>query len=107
MVQNYEPEDFKFSGKVYLVGDSTVCEYDENYSVPYNRYGWGMKFAEQFNGVQVTNLALSGRSSRSFLADQNYQALKSSLGKGDYLFIQFGHNDEKTDESAYAPFPVK
>lgn len=60
-----------------------------------------MKFAEQFNGVQVTNLALSGRSSRSFLADQNYQTLKSSLGKGDYLFIQFGHNDEKTDESAY------
>lgn len=100
-VQNYEPEDFKFSGKVYLVGDSTVCEYDENYSVPYNRYGWGMKFAEQFNGVQVTNLALSGRSSRSFLADQNYQTLKSSLGKGDYLFIQFGHNDEKNDESAY------
>lgn len=99
--QNLEPEDFNFSGKVYLVGDSTVCHYDENYSIPYNRYGWGMKFAEQFNGVEVINLALSGRSSRSFLAEKNYQTLKSSLGKGDYLFIQFGHNDEKTDESVY------
>ena len=50
---------------------------------------------------ETQNLALSGRSSRSFLAEQNYQTLKSSLGKGDYLFIQFGHNDEKTDESVY------
>ncbi|MBR7088556.1 MAG: GDSL family lipase, partial [Mogibacterium sp.] len=98
---SYEPEDFKFSGKVYLVGDSTVCFYDENYSKPYDRYGWGMKLAEQYNGITVNNLALSGRSSRSFLAEQNYQTLRNSLGKGDYLFIQFGHNDEKTDEQQY------
>ncbi len=38
---------------------------------------------------------------RSFLTENNYQTLKSSIGKGDYLFIQFGHNDEKTDESTY------
>lgn len=101
-VQNkYEPDGFVFSGNVYLVGDSTVCYYDDNYSKPYDRYGWGMKLAEQFSGVNVHNLALSGRSSRSFLAEQNYQTLKNSLGKGDYLFIQFGHNDEKTDESQY------
>lgn len=97
----YEPDDFVFSGNVYLVGDSTVCHYDDNYSKPYDRYGWGMKLAEQYNGVNVHNLALSGRSSRSFLAEQNYQTLKNYLGKGDYLFIQFGHNDEKTDESQY------
>ena len=97
----YEPADFKFSGKVYLVGDSTVCFYDENYSKPYDRYGWGMKLAEQYSGVTVNNLALSGRSSRSFLSEQNYQTLKNSLGKGDYLFIQFGHNDEKTNEQQY------
>ena len=97
----YEPDGFVFSGNVYLVGDSTVCHYDDNYSKPYDRYGWGMKFAEQYSGVNVHNLALSGRSSRSFLTEKNYQTLKSSLGKGDYLFIQFGHNDEKTDESQY------
>ena len=97
----YEPDGFQFSGKVFLVGDSTVCEYDANSAKSLDRYGWGMKLAEQYNGVTVTNLALSGRSSRSFLTEQNYQTLKNSLGKGDYLFIQFGHNDEKTDEAQY------
>ena len=97
----YEGADFTFSGNVFLVGDSTVCEYDSSTATSLDRYGWGMKLQEQFNGVKVTNLALSGRSSRSFLTETNYQTLKSSLGKGDYLFIQFGHNDEKTDEATY------
>ena len=97
----YEPDGFAFSGKVFLVGDSTVCEYDESTQQTLDRYGWGMKLAEQYNGVNVTDLALSGRSSRSFLTETAYQTLKSSLGTGDYLFIQFGHNDEKTDEAAY------
>ena len=60
-----------------------------------------MKLAEQYNQVNVINLALSGRSSRSFLSETNYTTLINSIGKGDYLFIQFGHNDEKTDESTY------
>ncbi len=97
----YEPENFRFSGTVYLVGDSTVCDYDSTTVSTYNRNGWGMQLAAAFNGVTVKNLALSGRSSRSFLEDSNYQTLCSSIGEGDYLFIQFGHNDEKTDESTY------
>lgn len=97
----YEPDGFQFSGKIYLVGDSTVCYYDENYSVPYNRYGWGMKIEEVFNNVTVQNLALAGRSSRSFLTETYYQTLVNNIGAGDYLFIQFGHNDEKTDETTY------
>ncbi len=98
---SYEPDGFQFSGRVFLVGDSTVCDYDDNTSKSLDRCGWGMKLAEQYSGVTVTNLALSGRSSRSFLTEQNYQTLKNSLGKGDYLFIQFGHNDEKTNEAQY------
>ena len=97
----YEPDGFKFSGRVFVVGDSTVCNYDSNYSKNYNRYGWGMKIGEQLGGVTVENLALSGRSSRSFLTEKNYQTLKNSIGAGDYLLIQFGHNDEKTDEGKY------
>lgn len=97
----YESADFSFSGKVYLVGDSTVCDYDSTSNQQLDRYGWGQKLAGCYSGVTVTNLALSGRSSRSFLTEKNYQTLKSSIGKGDYLFIQFGHNDEKTDESQY------
>ena len=97
---SYEAADFRFSGKVYLVGDSTVCDYDAQRMQTLNRYGWGQKLGGYLNNVTVKNLALSGRSSRSFLAEGNYQTLLGSIGKGDYLLIQFGHNDEKTDESA-------
>ncbi len=97
----YEPDGFKFSGNVYLVGDSTVCEYDSQMSSDYNRYGWGMKLSEEFNNVNVNNLALSGRSSRSFLTEANYKTLTENISSGDYLIIQFGHNDEKTDEATY------
>ncbi len=97
----YESDDFVFSGNVYLVGDSTVCNYSGTWCTDYNRYGWGMKLAEQFTGVTVTNLAISGQSSRSFLEYDEYTTLVNSLSEGDYLFIQFGHNDEKTDESTY------
>lgn len=98
---SYEPSGFSFSGKVYLVGDSTVCNYDSNTATAYNRYGWGMKLADEYNNVTVNNLALSGRSSRSFLTEANYTTLCNNIGSGDYLFIQFGHNDEKTDEATY------
>ncbi len=97
----YEPANFSFSGNVYLVGDSTVCEYDSNTVSSLNRMGWGMQLANEYNNVTVNNLALSGRSSRSFLTETNYTTLCNSIGAGDYLFIQFGHNDEKTDEATY------
>lgn len=97
----YEAADFRFSGTVYLVGDSTVCDYSSEINTSLDRYGWGQKLPTHLNNVTVKNLALSGRSSRSFLTESNYSTLCSSIGKGDYLFIQFGHNDEKTDESAY------
>ena len=99
--QGYEPAGFTLSGKMYLVGDSTVCEYTGSTCTDLNRYGWGMKLGEQYNGGLVINYALSGRSSRSFLTESNYQTLLRNIGAGDYLFIQFGHNDEKTDEATY------
>ena len=97
----YEYAGFQLSGKMYLVGDSTVCEYTGSTCTDYNRYGWGMKLGEQYNGGLVINYALSGRSSRSFLTESNYTSLLNNIGAGDYLFIQFGHNDEKTDEATY------
>lgn len=101
----YEPDGFRFSGKVFLVGDSTVCEYDSNTTSTLDRYGWGMKLGSYFNNVTVRNLALSGRSSRSFLAENYYTTLCNELGEGDYLFIQFGHNDEKTDDADRGTYP--
>ena len=105
VTNTYESADFKFSGKVYIVGDSTVCNYDEAAQKNQNRCGWGMKLGEQYNGVTVTNLARAGRSSRSFLTENEYKTMCNSIGKGDYLFVQFGHNDEKTDDAARGTYP--
>ena len=84
---------------IYLVGDSTVCSFADPYYYP--RYGYGTQLAGYLDDkATVVNLALSGRSSKSFLAEANYETLKNSLKAGDYLFIGFGHNDEKSDDSA-------
>lgn len=77
--------------KVYLVGDSTMCLYDKS---RFPQEGWGMPFAEFFDSsVQIENKARGGRSSRSFIAEKLWQPIVDSLQEGDYVLIQFGHND--------------
>ena len=84
---------------IYLVGDSTVCSFSDNYYYP--RYGYGTQLANYLTDkATVVNLALSGRSSKSFITEANYETLKNSLKEGDYLVIGFGHNDEKSDDAA-------
>ena len=84
---------------IYLVGDSTVCAFDDKYYYP--RYGYGTQLAGYLAPeATVVNLALSGRSSKSFITEDNYTTLKNSLKAGDYLLIGFGHNDEKSDDAA-------
>ncbi|MCM1438634.1 MAG: GDSL-type esterase/lipase family protein [Roseburia sp.] len=87
------------SNKIYVVGDSTVCSFNDNYYLP--RYGYGTQLVEYLNVTsdQIVNLAMSGRSSKSFLTETNYQTLKTSIAEGDYLIIGFGHNDEKQGEA--------
>jgi lysophospholipase L1-like esterase len=85
--------------KIYLVGDSTVCAFDDKYYYP--RYGYGTQLANYLAPeATVVNLALSGRSSKSFIEEPNYETLKSSIKAGDYLIVGFGHNDEKSDDTA-------
>lgn len=86
--------------KVYMVGDSTVCSFEDEYYYP--RYGYGTQLHKYLKEeASVVNLALSGRSSKSFLEEENYQTLKDSISEGDYLLIGFGHNDEKAEEKRY------
>ncbi len=83
---------------MFLVGDSTVCSF-EDATYYYPRYGYGTQIGNYFNStLKVENLALSGRSSKSFISEENYTALTSRIKKGDYLMIGFGHNDEKNDD---------
>lgn len=85
---------------VYIVGDSTLSSFSDNYYLP--RYGYGTQLSRYLKeGVRVVNLALSGRSSKSFLSEPNYAQLKAALSRGDFLVIGFGHNDEKREEERY------
>ena len=86
----------KVETTVYMVGDSTMCEYPSNTEY-YPKYGYGTQMANYFETEYVTikNLALSGRSSYSFLSEGNYSTLKNNIQEGDYLIIGWGHNDEK------------
>ena len=87
---------------VYLIGDSTISIKDES---AYPETGWGMPFRHFFDStVVVSNHARNGRSTRTFISEGRWAAVTSALKKGDYVFIQFGHNDEseaKTDR--YTP----
>ncbi len=87
--------------KIYVVGDSTFSAFSDPYYYP--RYGIGTKLGDYLNPkkVEVINLAMSGRSSKSFLTEANYKTLVNNIKKGDYLIIGFGHNDEKTEEARY------
>lgn len=82
---------------LYVVGDSTVSSFSDAYFYP--RYGYGTQLNNYLDSkITVKNLALSGRSSKSFLGESNYNILKNEIKKGDYLAIGFGHNDEKSDD---------
>jgi lysophospholipase L1-like esterase len=85
---------------IWIVGDSTVSSFNDNYYYP--RYGWGTQIGHYLDGsFTINNLALSGRSSKSYTTDPEYQTLLSGMKSGDYLFIGFGHNDEKTEPERY------
>lgn len=85
-----------FASNVYIAGDSTACEYgdDEKYALP--RGGWGMYLNEFVkDDVTVVNCAKSGRSSKSLVVEDEYKKIFDNIKEGDYLLIQFGHNDAK------------
>lgn len=87
--------------RVYLVGDSTCATKDLTGQNP--ERGWGQLFGPLFDtSVVVENHAANGRSTRSFRTEGRWDAVLDSLQPGDYVFIQFGHNDQKTDTLRHA-----
>jgi lysophospholipase L1-like esterase len=76
---------------IYLAGDSTVTDQPLE---PWN--SWGQMLPRFFNpGVAIANHAESGESLKSFLGARRLDKILSTMKAGDYLFIQFGHNDQK------------
>ena len=86
---------------VWLAGDSTMAQ-----KQPDKRpeTGWGEALQPCFDSseVRIANRAMNGRSTRSFVAEGRWQAIVDSLNAGDYVFIQFGHNDEKVGTGNYS-----
>ncbi|MBF9144113.1 rhamnogalacturonan acetylesterase [Hymenobacter properus] len=84
---------------VYLIGDSTMSIKEPRY---YPETGWGMPFVYFFDeSVTVDNRAQNGRSTKSFLTENRWQPVTTALKEGDYVFIQFGHNDEVPTKKTY------
>jgi DNA sulfur modification protein DndE len=81
--------------RVFMAGDSTMA--DKPTDLP--ERGWGMVLPRFFKDPGVVhNHAVNGRSTRSFIDEGRWEKLTSELRGGDFVIIQFGHNDEKTED---------
>lgn len=84
---------------VWLIGDSTMSVKETK---TYPETGWGMPFVYFFDStVKVDNRAQNGRSTRTFMQENRWQPVVDALQEGDYVFVQFGHNDEVSTKKSY------
>lgn len=106
-----EKNDKKFErggrAVVFVIGDSTASPYP--HSGENNRFpqtGWAQYFDKYFRHdiAVAVDIAMSGRSAKSYMTEDNFKFFKDNIQKGDYLIVQFGHNDSKAqDPNRYAP----
>lgn len=82
--------------KIWLCGDSTIAI---KQTTAYPETGWGMPFVHFWDStMQVNNLAKNGRSTKTFINEGLWQQVVDGASEGDYVFIQFGHNDESIEK---------
>lgn len=85
---------------IFMIGDSTMANKKLDGGNP--ERGWGMVLPGFFSeDIQIENHAANGRSSKSFISEGRWEKVISRVKKGDYVFIQFGHNDEKSDSTRH------
>lgn len=85
---------------IYLVGDSTVRN---NHEI---QRGWGTHLADYLDTtrISVENRAMAGRSTRTFIKEGRWDSIYSLLKKGDYVFMQFGHNEGSEPDTTRAGY---
>jgi len=90
---------------VYIAGDSTVMTYKSGYNL-FPQQGWGGRLPDYFtSGVTFANKAIGGRSSKSFVDEGRLADILNQILPGDYLLVQFGHNDGSSDPKLHTdPF---
>ncbi len=95
LLQGCKEKNREFS--IFCIGDSTMAN---KKSEVYPETGWCMVLGQFFDSsVSVKNHAVNGRSSKSFIDEGRWNIVLDSLNAGDFVFIQFGHNDEKEYDS--------
>ena len=83
---------------LYTIGDSTMANKKDPDRNP--EHGWAQMLQPFFNNdVIVVNKAVNGRSTKSFINEKRWDSIYKVLKPGDYVFIQFGHNDAKVADS--------
>jgi len=93
---------------LYIIGDSTVKNGDG--SGKNGQMGWGTVIDAHFDTgkISIQNHAIGGRSSRTFITDGRWDKILATLQKGDYVIMQFGHNDGGAlDDTARARGTIK
>ena len=88
---------------VYLAGDSTCAA---KLAEKRPETGWGEMLQQYFapEKVRIENHAQNGRSTKTFISEGRWQAIIDKLKKGDFVFVQFGHNDESKEKGErYTP----
>ena len=85
---------------LYIIGDSTV----RNTNRP--QCGWGEKIGDFFDTTQlrISNQAMAGRSTRTFIKEKRWDKVMSTLTKGDYVIMQFGHNEGSKPDTSKAGY---
>lgn len=85
---------------IFTIGDSTMANKKLEGENP--ERGWGQMLSRYFtDDITIDNHAVNGRSSKSFIDEGRWDAVLSKIQKGDYVFIQFGHNDEKDNPNRH------
>lgn len=88
---------------IYTIGDSTMATKKQD---SYPEAGWCQLLENYFNtSVTIRNHAVDGRSSKSFIDEGRWQTVLDSLNPGDLVFIQFGHNDQKENDTTRFTIP--
>ncbi|WP_035108738.1 rhamnogalacturonan acetylesterase [Flavobacterium denitrificans] len=89
---------FAQNATLYCIGDSTMANKKDPDRNP--EHGWAQVMQSFFkDDIVVVNKAVNGRSTKSFINEKRWDSIYKKLKKGDYVFIEFGHNDEKIEDS--------
>lgn len=96
VAQNYLQTPYHHAiPSLFIVGDSTANIHGDATLGDKQRVGWGTPFASyfDFSKIRIVNAARAGRSSRTFMNEGRWAAVLEQLKPGDFVLIQFGHND--------------